>query len=197
MTAEVTGRREEFFTLRFSTPVVPVLERLGQVPLPPYIRPNDDPATDVRYQTVLRQGAGVGGCADGRAALRPDVAGRADRARYQPALTLHVGAGTFAPLRSDPVETRRLHHEWLEVETRCVGSAPASGGVAAGFMPWVPRRAWRWRRRRGRVSLRPYAGDTNLFICPGYRFQVVDAMVTNFHLPESSLLMLVAAFGGT
>jgi S-adenosylmethionine:tRNA ribosyltransferase-isomerase len=198
VTAEVLERRAEFFVLRFSLPVVQVLAQQGHVPLPPYIRRADLPGDRERYQTVFAREPGS--VAAPTAGLHFDdrlLAELSARGVEFQTLTLHVGAGTFAPLRPHQWKTGRLHAERFEV------SADLCGAVAA------------CRRRGGRViaigttatraletagdsgELRPGCGETSLFIRPGYAFQSVDAMVTNFHLPESSLLMLVCAFGGT
>jgi S-adenosylmethionine:tRNA ribosyltransferase-isomerase len=198
VTAEVTGRREEFFTLRFSTPVVPLLESLGHVPLPPYIRRDDEPADRERYQTVYAREQGS--VAAPTAGLHFDaglLAALAARAIEFRTLTLHVGAGTFAPLRPHQLKTGRLHAEQLAVTPElcaAVAECRARGGrvVAVGT---TATRALETAGESG--ELRPLRGETSLFIRPGFRFRIVDVMVTNFHLPESSLLMLVCAFGGT
>lgn len=197
VTAEVLGRQDEFFLLRFSCPVEPVLEQLGHVPLPPYIRRPDEPGDRQRYQTVFAEANGS--VAAPTAGLHFDVAlltAIAARGVELQALTLHVGAGTFAPLRPHQLKTGRLHAERLVVsEALCaaVAACRARGGrvVAVGT---TATRALETAGESG--ELRPFKGETSLFIRPGYRFRIVDAMLTNFHLPESSLLMLVCAFGG-
>jgi S-adenosylmethionine:tRNA ribosyltransferase-isomerase len=197
VSATVLGRQDEFFVLRFARPVVEVLDQAGHVPLPPYIRRTDATADRERYQTVYARERGS--VAAPTAGLHFDAALLA-RLSAQGVefgrLTLHVGAGTFAPLRPHQLKTGRLHAERLNVSAElcaAVASCRARGGrvVAVGT---TAVRGLETAAASG--VLRPFDGETSLFIRPGYRFQVVDALITNFHLPESSLLMLVAAFGG-
>lgn len=196
--ARVCERREPFFVLEFSAPVMAVLERSGHVPLPPYIRRPDAAADQQRYQTVFAREAGAvaaptAGLHFDNAMLERLAARRVGLA----SVTLHVGAGTFAPLRPAQLATGRLHAERLEVTPAAVsaiGSARAAGGRIVAVGTTVVR-ALETAARAGQLA--PHAGETDLFIVPGYRFQIVDALLTNFHLPQSSLLMLVCAFGGT
>jgi S-adenosylmethionine:tRNA ribosyltransferase-isomerase len=198
VTAEVTERRNEFYVLRFSRPVVPLLEERGHVPLPPYIRRSDEPADRACYQTVYARVEGS--VAAPTAGLHFDaslLAALAAREIDFTTLTLHVGAGTFAPLRPQQLATGRLHPERLEVSPAlcaAVNACRRRGGrvVAVGT---TATRALEAAGESG--ELRPLRGETSLFIRPGFNFQIVDVMFTNFHLPESSLLMLVCAFGGT
>ncbi len=198
VTAEVTGRREEFFVLRFSRPVLAVLDELGHVPLPPYIRREDEPGDRQRYQTVFAREQGS--VAAPTAGLHFDealLAAIAARGVEFRTLTLHVGAGTFAPLRPQQLKTGRLHAERLEVsDALCAAVADCRG--RGGRVIAIGTTATRALETAGESGeLRPFRGETSLFIRPGYGFRIVDAMVTNFHLPGSSLLMLVCAFGGT
>jgi len=198
VTAEVIGRRAEFFGLRFSQPVLLLLDQLGHVPLPPYIRRDDGPGDRQRYQTVFAREQGS--VAAPTAGLHFDdrlLAVLSAQGVEFRTLTLHIGAGTFAPLRSQQLKTGRLHAERLEVSAELCAAVTACrerGGrvIAVGT---TAARALETAGDSG--ELRPLRGETSLFIRPGYSFQIVDAMVTNFHLPESSLLMLVCAFGGT
>ncbi|MEO8225767.1 MAG: tRNA preQ1(34) S-adenosylmethionine ribosyltransferase-isomerase QueA [Gammaproteobacteria bacterium] len=197
VTAEVRDRRDEFFVLRFSRPVVPVLEQLGHVPLPPYIRRDDTPADRQRYQTVFARVQGS--VAAPTAGLHFDesllAALSAQGVEFR-TLTLHVGAGTFAPLRPHHLKTGRLHAERLEVTAELCAAVAACRG-RGGRVIAVGTTATRALETAGESGeLRPLRGETCLFIRPGYAFRIVDAMVTNFHLPDSSLLMLVCAFGG-
>ena len=195
--ATVLRRQDEFFVLRFARPVVELLDQAGHVPLPPYIRRTDESADRERYQTVYARERGS--VAAPTAGLHFDAALLASLSAQGVAfgrLTLHVGAGTFAPLRPHHLKTGRLHAERLAVSAElcaAVADCRARGGrvVAVGT---TAVRGLETAAASG--VLRPFDGETSLFIRPGYRFQVVDALVTNFHLPESSLLMLVAAFGG-
>ena len=195
---EVLGRQGRLFELKAPTDLLPYLERYGEVPLPPYIRrtPADEDAA--RYQTVFARRPGA--VAAPTAGLHFDeglLQALKERGAHMGYVTLHVGAGTFAPLPEDvEVETHRLHREWLEVSDElcaAVANTRTQGGkvIAVGT---TSVRALETAAREGAVQ--PYSGDTELFIYPGYHFNVVDAMVTNFHLPQSSLLMLVAAFAG-
>jgi S-adenosylmethionine:tRNA ribosyltransferase-isomerase len=196
--ARVERRAGELFELVFDRDLAAYLEAHGQVPLPPYIEraPGEEDAD--RYQTVYARRPGA--VAAPTAGLHFDEAllealGR--RGVQHVFLTLHVGAGTFAPVRCRRVEDHRLHAEWLEVpEGVCaaVRRTRERGGriVAVGT---TSVRALESAARKNGLQ-QPFEGETELFIYPGYRFQVVDVMVTNFHLPESSLLMLVSAFAG-
>ena len=198
VTAEVIGRREEFFVVRFSRPITAVLTELGHVPLPPYIRRDDAAGDRERYQTVFARAAGsvaaptAGLHFDPR--LLESVALKGVEFRT---LTLHVGAGTFAPLRPQQLKTGRLHAEQVEVSAELCASVAACRG-RGGRVIAVGTTATRALETAGDSGeLRPMRGETSLFIRPGFPFRIVDAMLTNFHLPESSLLMLVCAFGGT
>ena len=197
--AAVLGRRDELYHLRFDRAVMPLLEAVGEVPLPPYIRRDGAPGAEdaERYQTVFARAPGS--AAAPTAGLHfdaPLLEALAARGITHSFVTLHVGAGTFAPVRAQRVEAHRLHHEWLEVGERvcqAVAATRARGGrvVAVGT---TAVRSLETAAAGG--ELEPYSGDTELFIYPGYRFRAVDALLTNFHLPESSLLMLVSAFAG-
>ncbi len=198
--ATVTGRRDDLFELELEEGVDALawLERDGHVPLPPYIARADDAADLERYQTVFA--ARPGAVAAPTAGLHFDAALLArlhDAGLATARVTLHVGAGTFQPVRAERLADHRMHAEWLEVpQATCdaVAATRARGGrvVAVGT---TTVRSLETAARDG--TLRPFTGETSLFITPGYRFRVVDLMVTNFHLPESTLLMLVCAFAGT
>ncbi len=196
--ATVVGRVGEFFSLAFSAPVMPLLERLGEMPLPPYLGRTAEPADDERYQTIYAKDPGA--VAAPTAGLHFDAA-MLDETRQHGVrhawLTLHVGAGTFQALRKENVEENRLHSERVEVDQSvcdAVAETRDSGGrvIAVGT---TSVRALECASAGG--ELQPFHGETDLFILPGYSFQTIDAMITNFHLPQSSLLMLVAAFAGT
>jgi S-adenosylmethionine:tRNA ribosyltransferase-isomerase len=196
--AKVIGRDKAFYNLEFESPVAPFLERYGEVPLPPYLNRDAEPQDTERYQTVYARHDG--------AVAAPTAGLHFDEALLQTIeqmgvrhtfVTLHVGAGTFQPLRKENIEANRLHAERLRVgEQTCqeVARVHKDGGrvIAVGT---TSVRALESAAASG--ELKPIDGDTELFIMPGYRFACVDAMLTNFHLPQSSLLMLVAAFAGT
>jgi S-adenosylmethionine:tRNA ribosyltransferase-isomerase len=193
----VAGRDGEFFILDFPGPVLPLLESVGEVPLPPYLGRDAEPEDNERYQTVYAKDPGA--VAAPTAGLHfdqqmlDDTLAAGVRHAY---ITLHVGAGTFQALRREHIEENRLHTERVRVSETCcdaVRETRAAGGrvIAVGT---TAVRALECASQGGEI--RPFAGETDLFILPGYRFRSVDAMLTNFHLPRSSLLMLVAAFAG-
>jgi S-adenosylmethionine:tRNA ribosyltransferase-isomerase len=196
---EVMGREGEFWILKIvSGPDwTRLLDRVGHMPLPPYIERDDDELDRERYQTVF--GRVPGAVAAPTAGLHFDnaILDVLDRRGIERAhCTLHVGAGTFQPVRVERVEDHRMHAEWLEVNAELVEAVAATrerGGrvVAIGT---TAVRALETAASGGELT--PFTGDSRLFIYPGYRFRVVDAMVTNFHLPGSTLLMLVSAFAG-
>jgi S-adenosylmethionine:tRNA ribosyltransferase-isomerase len=198
--AEVLGRAGpggSLFHLRLPAEPFALLEAHGHVPLPPYITHADD-ADDVRrYQTVFASRPGA--VAAPTAALHFDAATLAalrERGVASAALTLHVGAGTFQPVRSEDLAEHRMHSEWFEVgqpTVKAIAATRAAGGriVAVGT---TTLRALETAARSG--TLRAGAGETDIFITPGFEFQVVDLLLTNFHLPKSTLLMLVSAFAG-
>jgi S-adenosylmethionine:tRNA ribosyltransferase-isomerase len=195
--AEVIGRREPFFLVRFTEPVLEVLERAGHVPLPPYIRRRDEATDHERYQTVFARTPGS--VAAPTAGLHFDAKlldALAGRGVGRSAVTLHVGAGTFAPLREAQLASGRLHAERVSVGEAAVAAIAATrarGGRVIAVGTTVVR-ALETAAAGG--ALAHFTGETDLFIRPGFDFRVVDALVTNFHLPRSSLLMLVCAFGG-
>jgi S-adenosylmethionine:tRNA ribosyltransferase-isomerase len=195
--AEVIGRREPFFLVQFAEPVLDVLGRAGRVPLPPYIRRADVAADRERYQTVFARTPGsVAAPTAGLHFDAPLLAALAARGVERAAVTLHVGAGTFAPLREAQLATGRLHAERVVVDEAAVAAVAAArerGGRVVAVGTTVVR-ALETAAAGG--ALVPYAGETELFIRPGFGFRIVDALVTNFHLPRSSLLMLVCTFGG-
>ncbi|MBS0569086.1 MAG: tRNA preQ1(34) S-adenosylmethionine ribosyltransferase-isomerase QueA [Proteobacteria bacterium] len=196
---EVLGREGEFYTLRYGghEPLEKLLLRLGHMPLPPYIARADEAADAERYQTIYAKSPGA--VAAPTAGLHFDAplleALRAKGVDFG-YVTLHVGAGTFQPLRSERIEDHTMHREWLNVGAELVEKirrARARGGRVVAVGTTVVR-ALESAMRAGEVQ--PFAGETQIFIFPGYKIASVDALVTNFHLPESTLLMLVSAFAG-
>lgn len=195
----VLQRVEQFFELQFegTQPVAEILQTIGHIPLPPYIKREDSPLDRSRYQTVYARQ--LGAVAAPTAGLHFDEA-MLERIRAMGIemafVTLHVGAGTFAPMRVEDVRQHIMHAEFVKVSaTVCeqVQAARRRGGrvVAIGT---TSVRALESASVTGEIK--PFQGETRLFITPGYRFRSVDALCTNFHLPESTLLMLVCAFGG-
>jgi len=196
---EVLGRDGEFYLLRFDIPepLESWLVHAGRLPLPPYIQREPGADDRERYQTVFARQ--VGAVAAPTAGLHFDepllerLRGRGVQFGH---ITLHVGAGTFQPVRVDDLSQHVMHREWLNVGAELVQQVRrtrAAGGRVIGVGTTVVR-ALESAMRDG--ELHPYAGETQIFITPGYRIRSVDAMVTNFHLPESTLLMMISAFAG-
>lgn len=185
----VLGREADLYRVRFAEDVLPLLERCGAVPLPPYIAHAPDAADAARYQTVYA--ARPGAVAAPTAGLHFDhalleqVAARGARIAY---VTLHVGAGTFQPVRVEEVSAHRMHKERYDVPPATQRAITGRRVLAVGT---TTLRALESAALNGAAS-----GETELFVYPGFRFRVVQRLLTNFHLPRSSLLMLVAAFAG-
>lgn len=195
--AQMLQRHDALFELGFSEEVLPLLDRVGHMPLPPYIDRPDEDADRERYQTVYAERAGAVAAPTAGLhfdeALLESIRGKGVDTAF---VTLHVGAGTFQPVRVERIEDHHMHNEWLEVSldvVDAVAACKARGGrvVAVGT---TSVRSLESAARDG--VLKPFSGDTDIFIFPGRPFHVVDALVTNFHLPESTLLMLVSAFAG-
>ena len=198
--ASMLNRDGELFTLRFSCDVLQYFEAHGEMPLPPYVDRPPEHADRDRYQTVFAHQPGA--VAAPTAGLHFDAsiftALAARRVRHV-FVTLHVGSGTFQPMRVKEIARHVMHEEYLEVpEATCtaINATRAAGGRVIAVGTTVVRSLETAAAAAGGGTLRPYRGATRLFMKPGDRFQVVDAMVTNFHLPESTLLMLCAAFVG-
>jgi S-adenosylmethionine:tRNA ribosyltransferase-isomerase len=196
---EVLGRRGEFYHLRFCSevPVLELLERYGRLPLPPYIVHAAEQEDEQRYQTVFAREAGA--VAAPTAGLHFDDAmlqALRDKGVKIAYVTLHVGAGTFQPVRAELVSEHVMHSECyqiLQATVDAIEQTHAAGGrvIAVGT---TSLRALESAAVGG--QLRAGAGETRIFITPGFKFRVVDVLLTNFHLPKSTLLMLVSAFGG-
>jgi len=198
---EVAGRDGELFEVRSpGEPLDALLERCGHVPLPPYLARADDAADRERYQTVFARERGA--VAAPTAGLHFDAATLAAlqaQGVERASVTLHVGAGTFQPVRVDDLGQHRMHAERVTVPAAAVAAIArcrARGGRVVAVGTTVVRSLETAALESGDGGLAPFAGDSRLFITPGFRFRVVDALVTNFHLPESTLIMLVAAFAG-
>lgn len=229
----MTARADALFVLEADEPWAGIMARAGEMPLPPYFQREAEASDNERYQTVYARDEGS--VAAPTAGLHFDagvLAGLKARGIETAFVTLHVGAGTFQPVRSDQLEDHIMHAEWLTVSAEVIAAvqaARARGGrvIAVGTtsvralesMAWASRGIdpEQWRVGQSQQSatqpqsasaqlttdkttiaqqLKSFAGDTRLFITPGYDWQVIDAMVTNFHLPESTLLMLVSAMAG-
>jgi len=202
--AEVVGRAGNdgsMYELRFPSDPLALLERHGHVPLPPYIAHADGALDHERYQSVFAERPGAVAAPTASLHFDAGVLAALDAAGVARAtVTLHVGAGTFQPVRSDNLAEHRMHSEWYEVPAataQAIDTVRARGGrvVAVGT---TTLRALESAALGGRAqeSLATGARETDLFITPGFQFRVVDTLVTNFHLPKSTLLMLVCAFAG-
>jgi S-adenosylmethionine:tRNA ribosyltransferase-isomerase len=197
-TATVLGRWPEadgpLFHLRFSADPYRLLEQYGHVPLPPYIERADSAQDERRYQTVFARHPGA--VAAPTAALHFDEAVLAAlhaRGIARASVTLHVGAGTFQPVKTEDIQAHRMHAEWYRIPPETLAALERTrraGGrvVAVGTTTVRTLESW---ARSGQTE-----GDTDIFITPGFRFAVVDLLITNFHLPRSTLMMLVSAFAG-
>jgi len=195
--ATVGSRHDDFFELSFSHDVLATLERFGHVPLPPYIAHTDSAQDAERYQTVYASRAGAVAAPTAglhfTAELMTALQARGARCVF---VTLHVGAGTFQPVRCERIADHRMHAERYEIpsETAAAVNAARAGGRPVTAVGTTSLRALESAAREGRVAAG--SGETRLFITPGYEFRVVDRLLTNFHLPRSTLLMLVSAFAG-
>lgn len=197
--ALVLGREEGFFHLHFESPepLERLLSRLGEMPLPPYIERHADASDMERYQTVFAREPGA--VAAPTAGLHFDEAMLAvlrEMGVDSGYVTLHVGAGTFQPMRAEDVRNHVMHREWLNVGAELVDKihqTRAAGGRVIAVGTTVVR-ALESATVNG--QLRPFAGETQIFIFPGYRITSIDGLLTNFHLPQSTLLMLVSALAG-
>jgi len=197
---EIIAREGQFYELRYlgnKGSILEVIERIGQIPLPPYMDREPEESDRERYQTVYAEHKGS--VAAPTAGLHFDrmLLNTLEKKQVNTAyLTLHIGAGTFTPVRIDDVKAHQMHAEYFEVsedvckkvrKTRAAGHRVIAVGTTS-------LRALESASQSG--ELQPYQGETNIFIYPGYAFRCVDALITNLHLPRSTLLMLVCAFGG-
>ena len=198
--AQVLGREGEFWRLRFDVEgtLADWLQQAGQLPLPPYIRRTPGADDAERYQTVFAREAGaVAAPTAGLHFDEPLLDALRARGVAMGQVTLHVGAGTFQPVRVEDLREHRMHSEWLNVGARLVEQVRdtrAAGGRVVAVGTTVVRALESATGEDG--TLHPFSGETRLFILPGYRIRSVDALLTNFHLPESTLLMMVSAFAG-
>ncbi len=202
------GREEGFFVLRsLQLPLADTINRLGHMPLPPYIERADTEMDQERYQTVYAQTPGA--VAAPTAGLHfdpPLLAALRDQGVEQAFVTLHVGAGTFQPVREERIEDHQMHAEYLEVTQQVCDAVAATrerggrviavGTTAVRSLETAAQQATAGPDSPSGDVLLPFRGDSRIFIYPGYEFLAVDGIITNFHLPESTLLMLVSAFAG-
>ncbi len=197
------GRQGEFYHLRFPQPVFDFLQRYGQLPLPPYIQ--RDPAAasahnsadDERYQTVYARNQGAVAAPTAGLHFSEEMLAQLQQLGIETAcVTLHVGAGTFQPVRQEELSHHQMHEEYFQIQEAVVEQiqrTKARGGRVVAVGTTVIRTL---EGAAAAGALTAGSGSTRLFIAPGFPFQVVDALVTNFHLPKSTLMMLVSAFGG-
>lgn len=199
-TVRVIGREGEFWRIAAPGPALEFFDRFGEVPLPPYIRRPATVSDRERYQTIFAREPGA--IAAPTASLHFDealMAMLAARGVRRSLVTLHVGAGTFQPLRADELAAHVMHSEQAAVGAatcEAIAQTRAAGGRVVAVGTTVVRALESAALAGGQHRVAPWSGETRLFITPGFRFQVVDALLTNFHLPESTLLMLVCAFAG-
>ncbi|AOI77756.1 MULTISPECIES: tRNA preQ1(34) S-adenosylmethionine ribosyltransferase-isomerase QueA [unclassified Burkholderia] len=198
----VGERVEPFFTLHFPAPCLELIEQYGRLPLPPYIEHDPDATDETRYQTVYASNPGAVAAPTAGLHFDQTLLEKLDAMGVERAtLTLHVGAGTFQPVRVENIAEHKMHSEWYDLPQSLVdriAATRARGGnvIAVGT---TSMRALEAAARSADEAGRPLAAtqaETDIFITPGYRFRVVDRLVTNFHLPKSTLLMLVSAFAG-
>ena len=194
----VTGRHENLFIVEFSQPILKVLDLYGALPIPPYFNRDAEAIDTERYQTVFNDPTKLASVAAPTASLHFDdelLQKLADKGIQKTFVTLHVGAGTFLPVRTLDIENHIMHSEWCEVsedaakmiqETKARGNKVIAVGTTA-------TRATESAAQACGGQIGAWTGDTQIFIYPGYEFCVVDRLITNFHLPESTLLMLVSA----
>lgn len=200
--AVVEGRRDALFELRFlgETPMIALLEKHGHMPLPPYITREDELSDRERYQTVYaRRDGAVAAPTAGLHFDQPLLDALAEKGIQSAFVTLHVGAGTFQPVRVDDIREHHMHSEWVDVsEATCqqVRDAQAAGKRVIAVGTTSVRCLESASAQTADGSIAPLTGDTDIFIYPGYQWRCVDALITNFHLPESTLMMLVSAFAG-
>ncbi|GAD28811.1 tRNA preQ1(34) S-adenosylmethionine ribosyltransferase-isomerase QueA [Photobacterium leiognathi] len=202
--AEMVARHDALFEIRFNSDktVLEILDIVGHMPLPPYIDRPDEDADKERYQTVYN--AKPGAVAAPTAGLHFDDKLMADlkaKGVNFAFVTLHVGAGTFQPVRVDDINDHHMHSEYVEVPEEVVAAVNetrANGGrvIAVGTTSVRSLESAAQDALKKGTEFKPFFGDTDIFIFPGYQFQLVDALITNFHLPESTLIMLVSAFAG-
>lgn len=199
--AQVAGRQNNLYELRFNQPVLAALEQFGALPIPPYFNRAADETDDERYQTVFHNPDKAASVAAPTASLHFDdelLAALEKKGINKAFVTLHVGAGTFQPVRTDNIAEHVMHSEWGEVPqatVELVEQTKASGGkiIAVGT---TATRALESAAKANHGELKAWSGETDIFIYPGYHFKVIDRLLTNFHLPESTLLMLVSALAG-
>jgi len=204
MSATMIGRQDNLFILAFDAPILPHLELYGELPIPPYFERHADDTDNTRYQTVFHDPAKLASVAAPTASLHFDesVLSKLDEKGINTAfVTLHVGAGTFAPVKTDNLLNHTMHSEYAhlpQTTANLINQTHANGKKVIAIGTTVTRvleTAYQKTAIDGQ-ALSSWSGDTDIFIYPGFKFGVIDRLLTNFHLPKSTLLMLVSAFAG-
>jgi len=197
VTLKVLTLESDFLRVKFSMPIVNILNDIGHIPLPPYIKRMPDADDKDRYQTVFaKEWGAVAAPTAGLHFNRGLLMTVREKGIQIGMVTLHIGAGTFMPLREEQLKTKRLHKEQVIVDEelcRKIERTASKGGRVVAVGTTVTRALESAVSSR---RIKPMCGDTDLFIYPGFEFKIVDAIITNFHLPGSSLIMLVSAFIG-
>ena len=194
----VLGRENDLFDLEFDEPIHAVMDAIGELPIPPYFKRRAETIDKTRYQTVYADPAGaVAAPTAGLHFTKELLQQIADKGVIIKHVTLHVGAGTFQPVRTEDIESHHMHAEWIDVPADtcdAINQAKESGHrvIAVGT---TTVRSLESAARAG-MPLKAFSGETDIYIYPGFQFKVVDAMITNFHLPKSSLLIMLSAFAG-
>ncbi|WED21362.1 tRNA preQ1(34) S-adenosylmethionine ribosyltransferase-isomerase QueA [Vibrio sp. JC009] len=202
--AEMVARHDALFEIRFKSdkPVLDILNDVGHMPLPPYIDRPDEDADKERYQTVYNEKPGAVAAPTAGLHFDDELLEKIQQKGAEFAyVTLHVGAGTFQPVRVDNINDHHMHAEYVEVTQEVVDSIKATkarGGrvIAVGTTSVRSLESAAQSALKNGTELVPFFDDTEIFIYPGYEYQLVDCLITNFHLPESTLIMLVSAFAG-
>lgn len=203
MSATMCGRVQNLFILQFNAPILVDLENHGHMPIPPYFERTADDTDDARYQTVFYDPAKQASVAAPTASLHFDddtLQRLTDKGVQMAFITLHVGAGTFAPVKADDLSDHVMHAEYAHLPQATadkINATKAQNGKIIAVGTTVARTLETAHLHRVDGQLTEFCGDTQIFIYPPYKFGVVDRLITNFHLPKSTLLMLVCAFAGT
>ena len=204
MAAVMIGRQDNLFILAFDAPILPDLELYGELPIPPYFERHADETDNTRYQTVFHDPTKLASVAAPTASLHFDesiLKKLAEKGIKTAFVTLHVGAGTFAPVKTDNLLNHTMHSEYAhlpQTTAELINQTHANGKQVIAIGTTVTRvleTAYQKTANDGH-SLSSWSGDTDIFIYPGFKFGVIDRLLTNFHLPKSTLLMLVSAFSG-
>lgn len=191
------GRQGELFELAFDMPVLATLDAIGHMPLPPYIDRADEALDQERYQTVYANRPGAVAAPTAGLHFTPELLKQlADKGVASAFVTLHVGAGTFQPVRVENIRDHHMHSEYLEVDEAVCAAVRATRGRGGRVVAVGTTSVRSLETASSSGAIEPFSGESNIFIYPGYRFRSVDVLLTNFHLPESTLIMLVSAFAG-